>query len=254
MSGRSLRDTALVLAAHGDRGGEAPNGLLLAHRDRLHAAGVFLGVTAGVIKGEPSLEEALTAASGTGATRLAVFPMFMADGYFTRTVLPERIAALGIAVPCTLLPPLGLQPELPDLMLTDALATADRSGIDPGGARLLVVGHGSKLGPASADATRAVAEAIGRSAPFQRVETAFLEEPQFLADALGGAPVPTVISGFFSGEGMHAAEDVPRAMAQSGCPAVYAGPIGASQALAGLILDAVLRHTGLVAPEEPRRN
>ena len=243
MSGRSLRDTALVLAAHGDRGGEAPNGLLLAHRDRLHAAGVFLGVTAGVIKGEPSLEEALTAASGTGATRLAVFPMFMADGYFTRTVLPERIAALGIAVPCTLLPPLGLQPELPDLMLADALATADRSGIDPGGARLLVVGHGSKLGPASADATRAVAEAIGRSAPFQRVETAFLEEPQ-----------PTVISGFFSGEGMHAAEDVPRAMAQSGCPAVYAGPIGASPALAGLILDAVLRHTGLVAPEEPRRN
>jgi sirohydrochlorin ferrochelatase len=109
-------------------------------------------------------------------------------------------------------------------------------------ARLLIVGHGSKIGPASAEATRVVANAIEQTGGFGRVETAFLEEPEFLEDALRrDSASPTIVSGFFSGDGLHAAEDVPEAIAETGAVAIYAGSIGKSAQVTGMIRTAISR-------------
>ncbi|MDX2308564.1 MAG: CbiX/SirB N-terminal domain-containing protein [Hyphomicrobium sp.] len=235
-----LKDVAVVLAAHGDRGGDAPNRALRSHRDGLAAMGLFRTVEAGVLNGEPSLESALKLAQSKGAIRIAVYPMFMSAGYFTNTVLPERISRMGLDRQCRILEPLGLDLRIPELLLAEALAAAHAHGLDPGAARLLIVGHGSKLGPASANATRHVALAVARDSRFKIVDTAFLEEAPFLDDALSGDPMPTVVSGFFSGDGMHAQEDVPKAIAASGHAAVYAGSIGRSAELATVVRDAVV--------------
>jgi sirohydrochlorin ferrochelatase len=48
-----------------------------------------------------------------------------------------------------------------------------------------------------------------------------------------------VVVGFFAGDGLHSAEDVPAAIAESGSRAVYAGSIGKSAKLQDLILAAV---------------
>jgi sirohydrochlorin ferrochelatase len=107
---------------------------------------------------------------------------------------------------------------------------------------LLIVGHGSKIGPASAEATRVVAAAIERAGVFGRVETAFLEEAEFLEDALRrAASTPTIVSGFFSGDGLHAAEDVPEAIAETGASATYAGPIGRSDAVSEIVRGAIIQ-------------
>jgi sirohydrochlorin ferrochelatase len=45
----------------------------------------------------------------------------------------------------------------------------------------------------------------------------------------------TVVLGFFSGDGLHAAEDVPEAISETQAHAVYAGSIGKSPDLPGLI-------------------
>ncbi len=235
-----LKEVAVILAAHGDRGGESPNATLLAHCARLSADGTFRSVAAGILRGEPALEDSVWAALASGATYLAVYPMFMADGYFTRKVLTQRLAALEIPVDVQVLAPLGADQRLPDLMRIEALAAADRSGVAAQTARLLIVGHGSKIGPASAEATREVAAAIDRVGGFARVETAFLEEPEFLEDALRrDVSTPTVVSGFFSGDGLHAAEDVPKAIAVSGARAIYAGPIGKSKRVTEMIRTSI---------------
>lgn len=236
MSTARASDTAVVLAAHGDRGAGFTNAALLAHRQILEDAGCFAAVTAGVLKGDPPLETALASAQASGAARIAVYPFFFADGFFVRTRLAERVAAAGLTTPWDLLPPLGIDPGLPDLMRDHASAAAGRAGFTPAQATLLVVGHGSKFGPASADATRAAASAIAENNAFAAVTTAFLEEPPSIADALRSLAAPVVVSGFFAGEGLHAGEDVPAAIAASGLPALYAGPIGNDPSVSRLIL------------------
>ena len=90
---------------------------------------------------------------------------------------------------------------------------------DPAASRLLVVGHGSKFGPASAEATQERRPRIARAGSFASVATAFLEEPPFLKTRLRRVEAPTVVAGFFFGDGMHAGEDVPAAIAEAGAAA-----------------------------------
>jgi len=229
---------SLVLVGHGDRGAGLTNRNLIAHTETLRAAGRFRSVHCGVLKGDPSLEAAISEASRYGAAPLCIYPFFMADGYFTGKVLPERIAAARPRIAWHMLPPLGLDRRLASLIRDDAIWTRARSGIPPASARLLIVGHGSKLGPASANATRSMAAEVERFGAFREVATAFLEEAPLLVDALkANSEGPTIVTGFFSGDGMHAGEDVPEAIAATGANAVYAGPIGANPKVGQLILE-----------------
>lgn len=228
-------DTAVVLASHGDRGGGFSNAALLAHCAALRASSCFALVTAGVLKGEPSLDDALAEAARATAARVVVYPVFMADGFFVKTRLAERVAAAGLPQPWEILPPLGIDPDLPKIVLRHAEKAALMADFAPAASTLLLVGHGSKFGPASADATRAAAATIAQVNVFAEVATAFLEEPPSIEDALHAVPPPVVVSGFFSGDGMHAADDVPDAIARSGCTAVYAGSVGNDSAISALI-------------------
>jgi sirohydrochlorin ferrochelatase len=235
-----IGDVAVVLAAHGDRGGQHPNATLLMHAAALDAMGLFHSVGAGILRGEPLLDDTVRAAVAAGAKCLAVYPMFMADGYFTRKVLTERLAALEIPIDVHVLAPLGADPRLPELIAAEVVATAASHGLSPETVRLVVVGHGSKIGPASADATRAVAADIAGARRFASVETAFLEEAEFLGDALRrDVDRPTIVAGFFSGDGLHAAEDVPEIIAECGSVAIYAGPIGKAGGITEIIRSAL---------------
>jgi hypothetical protein len=87
-----------------------------------------------------------------------------------------------------------------------------------------------------------VADAIARTCSFQCVAVSFLEEPPFLEDALAGDHPPTIVSGFFFGDGLHAGEDVPAAISVTGARAVYAGPVGSSGGIPALISRALLEE------------
>ena len=228
---------AVVLASHGDRGGSESNAALRSQADAVRAL-TGLRVWTGVLKGEPALEDALAEAAASGAPRIAVYPLFMADGYFVQKVR-DRIAAAGFADRAQLLTPLGLDPGLPDLIVASATETAERGGFAPETSRLLIVGHGSKLGPASASATRKVAARAALARRFASVATAFLEEEPFVDDALCASNAPTVVAGFFFGDGMHGGDDVPDAIAETGARALYTGAIGNSPAVAHLIAAAL---------------
>lgn len=232
---------AIVLAAHGDRGGDGANKHLAAHAKEIAENGDFAGVFYGVLNGNPLLENALDQADGCGASQIIVYPLFMSAGYFVKTVLADRVAAQGLRTPTGIMQPLGMDKRLALLMLEHSLRTSKAAGIVPGEARLLVVGHGSKHGPESADATKRAARMLSSHSPYTRVETAFIEEEPLLKDALERYDGTTVVAGFLSGDGLHAGEDIPDAIKETGAHALYTGPIGLHPRIPDLVLSSLMK-------------
>ena len=166
----------------------------------------------------------------------AVYPLFMADGWFVRSEMPRRLAAAGVEG-FAVLPPLGLDPALPGIGAEVAREAAAAAGIAPHDATLVVVGHGSQKSRASADSTRAFAAALPQQAGFARVTVALLEEPPHLADAaLDG---PAICLPFFATAGGHTTEDIPEGWAAAGAPGPIAPPIGTTEAIPALIAAAI---------------
>jgi sirohydrochlorin ferrochelatase len=56
---------------------------------------------------------------------------------------------------------------------------------------------------------------------------------------LRASAAPAVVAGFFFGNGLHAGEDVPDAITETGANAVYTGAIGNTPAVAPLIAAAL---------------
>jgi sirohydrochlorin ferrochelatase len=133
-------------------------------------------------------------------------------------------------------------------MIADlAAAGASAADLEVRATTVLLVAHGSSKDDASRQAALAVATEIEREGRFAGVETAFLEEPPFLDEALRTVPGPAVVIGLFVGEGMHGGEDLPRAVERCGRDEVVLGePLGRSDALIALICeDAEQGHMAL---------
>ena len=258
LAGQQAQDVAVVIVAHGDRGGSGNgstvvrNQALERHRAHLEASQTFAAVTAGVLKGSPTFEDAVAEACDSGPKAVAIYPFFMADGYFVKTVVPKRLALCGLDdLPHDILKPLGLAPELVDIIVAQAGRSAVGADIDPKQSRLMLVGHGSKYGPASAAATRRAADRLAQhhAGVFADVEVAFLEEAPFLSDQLTDPQRPTIVSGFFNGDGLHAGEDVPAALKDAAGQTAYTGPVGTTPDVSDLIQSEILAALTNPAPQ-----
>lgn len=171
-----------------------------------------------------------------------IYPQFMADGWFVRSETPRRLAEAGVEG-ARMIPPLGLDPDLPVIGARVARDAAQAAGIDPAQATLVVVGHGSKGSRASANSTRAFAEALPDGAGFATVTTAFIEEAPFLADVVPEGPA--VCLPFFATNGGHTTEDIPQGWRGRG---PVAPPIGMTDAIPPLIATALLQAAAAAEP------
>lgn len=235
-----VRNVAAVVVGHGERGRDFSNALLLGHAKAVAAVLPETPVAAGVLSGLPTLEAALGKVANSGAGLILVYPYFMAAGFFVGSKIPKRLAEAGYGGRCRVLAPLGADPGLPSLIMRKAVDVAQTElKMDHGACRLLLAGHGSKVSRASAEATEAVAAELRAMGRFGSVVTAFLEEAPFLGDVVVADAVPTVIVGFFNGDGLHAGEDVPEAMEAAIGPVAYTGAIGGMPEVAGLIANAI---------------
>ncbi len=243
--GQATPPTALVLVAHGDRGGSEPNRVLLEQAHRVAGRGTFATVRAGVLNGEPSIEAAL---AGLDGHEIVVFPFFMSDGYFTGRLVPDRLDAVVRREgwrPPLILPPLGLHPGLVDILLAMTRREVDgrRITVD---CPLILAAHGA----ASNDMARLAIEDLQtavreRLPPARQVLVGYLEEAPFLADTFGSVATPAICVGAFASNGMHSAEDVPgliRAAGRHG-EIIFAGSLGAEPAVADLIHEAARAAT-----------
>jgi sirohydrochlorin ferrochelatase len=224
----------VLLAAHGERGGGADNSgveRLAAELSRREAAAE---IGFGFIKGTPSIPDALRSLK---AARLLVYPLFLADGYFTRIRLPQLIAQAGIHTDrIRTLPPLGLDPALASLVAAKASSTARAGGYADQQVTVILLAHGSTKDAASRLATEALARQLGAAKPFAAISCAFLDEPPALADVVTRTPGPAVVVGLFAGEGLHGREDVPRLIEALRRPDIaFAGNVGAWPEIADVV-------------------
>ena len=173
--------------------------------------------------------------------RIIVYPLFASSGYFTRDRLVQLLdTANDENRNVEVLPPIGHDPGLPDLVLKRAAAVARECGFAPDVSTVILLAHGSRRNSASREVTEQVARAIEDRASFRGVGIALLEERPFLDEALAPVEGPAVVVGMFSGEGMHGAGDAPRLIAElNRNDVVYAGVIGNVAGIEDLVATAV---------------
>jgi sirohydrochlorin ferrochelatase len=190
---------------------------------------------------------ALEAALG-GLVAPAVFPFFMAEGWFTGREVPRRLAAAG-AGGLVRLRPLGTLPGLVALCTAAARAAAQAAGIEPAAATLILAAHGSAVSRTSTLTTEAAAAALRGRAGFARVVTGYVEEPPFIADAARGIGSGLCLP-FFALAAGHVTGDVPAALAEAGFAGPVLPPAGALPGVPALIA-AALAAAPTAAPTGP---
>lgn len=228
---RENRVTAeALIVAHGSPADPAPQEAAL----QTLAAGVAARLPGWRVEGATlAAEGALEAALGR-LTSPVIYPFFMAEGFFTRTLLPRRLTAAG-AGHLRRLPAFGHAAGLDDLCARVALEAVEG---DPRRSTLLLAAHGSQVARASANGARAMAARIAHLAPFGRVLTGFVEEAPFLWQAARGLG-PAVCLPFFALRAGHVVEDVPQMLAAAGFRGTLLPAIGEHAEVPALIARAL---------------
>lgn len=234
----------MLLAAHGERRPGAGNDGVFRIAQALSGRG--LEVAVGFISGVPAIGEALQTLH---ADRVLVYPLFAANGYFTRDRLVQILdEAKKAGRSVEMLTPLGLDPGLPNVVMQQARGAALEHGLTPVACTVILLAHGSQRNPASRQSTEALARALERYGVFRKVEVAFLEEAPSLDDAVATVDGPAVVVGVFSGEGLHGAKDAPGLVARIGRrDVVFAGIMGTAPGIAELVAQAVAAHSRTVS-------
>lgn len=191
-------------------------------------------VAGATLAGPGALETALQAVPGRG---LLVYPLFMADGWFVRLKLPQRLRQAGRTA-FDVLPPLGLHPDLPAICHAYLRRAVAAAGLRERQTTVLLAAHGSPSDPRPRQVAEQAADSIGKTGVFREVRTGLLEEAPFLADAarLDG---PAVCLPFFAGRAGHVNSDLPAALAQASFPGPVLDPIGLRPEVAGIVAAAL---------------
>jgi sirohydrochlorin ferrochelatase len=169
-----------------------------------------------------------------------IYPFFMAEGFFTRTTLPKRLAAAG-RTGLHQLPAFGHDPALLALMAELALAAATQHDLIPADTTLLIAAHGSKVSRASATITETVAATLRATGLFAQIVTGYVEEAPFLHDA-ARIDGPAICLPFFALRAGHVLDDVPEALSQAGFAGPLLPPLGEAPHVARMIAATLIKH------------
>ncbi len=170
----------------------------------------------------------------TGAPGL-VYPMFMAGGWFTKTQLPQRLAAVG-AANWRCLAPFGLDPAVQALAVKIATEATDEQ--PDGRAEVLLAAHGSFRSAAPSEVAYAMVRQL-QAAGMAQVEAGFIDQSPKIADVARGFGPNAVCLPFFAAKGGHVIDDLPQALTEAGFTGRLLPPVGLDGRVPGLIAQAL---------------
>jgi sirohydrochlorin cobaltochelatase len=246
---------ALVLAAHGSHLSPTSGETARRHAAAIRCLGRFHQVIAAFWKEFPSLRDVRYLLD---AERAFVVPLFMADGYFSRRVVPRELDLDGDVterngVRLHYTPPVGTDAEMRRVIRTRvAAAVAGKLPDDQLG--VVVVGHGTVQNPRSKEAVLSHVEALEHEAGYGAVAAAYLEEPPHIGDVPDLLSTPAiVVVPLFVADGYHTLADLPAALglqpdAAGGWPApqlvggrriYYTSAVGNDPTMVDVILERV---------------
>lgn len=172
-----------------------------------------------------------------------VLPFFMADGFFTRQILPARLAAQGSGHLCRLAP-FGLWPETAVLAARILRDASTDAGWPVPETRLLLAAHGSGRGPLAAKAARTVQARIQDETGFGAYRLGFIEQAPFLADAAQDLGTKALCLPLFVARWGHVRDDLPEALAKAAFEGRVLEPLGCHPDVPAIIAKTLSRHAG----------
>lgn len=198
--------SAVLICAHGDGGDAQRNAAIRAVAERV-AKRIDLPVAWAVIKQPETFAAAHDALGAAAQGTVAVYPFFMAEGYFVRVKLPKLLAEAGFADTIRL-GCFGLDPDLVDIVEHRLRSLASMmGGREPQDCRIAMIAHGSGSGEtASRTAAEAVVATLA-SRGLGPIGLGFIEEAPFFDDVIHDLR-PEIVLGFFVSDGTHALDDV----------------------------------------------
>ena len=254
----------VILVAHGSARSAASAEPILALAEALRSRG-FPEVRSAYWKEEPFLHQALEL---TRSSTVVVLPVFLAEGYFSHTVVPRELDLhygdndVGDRR-VHLLPPLAAADALAEIVEARAQEAAP-PGDGTSAAALVVLGHGTPRDPGSADTVLDVCACLARGAKFARVAPAFIDQEPRVENVLQDARETLILLvPFLVAPGWHGGTTVPRELdlgddsaRHGGQRIIYTEPVGTHPAFVelaeALLLDAVpttdLERVGSATP------
>ncbi|MBN9672704.1 CbiX/SirB N-terminal domain-containing protein [Roseibium aggregatum] len=164
-----------------------------------------------------------------------VFPVFMADGWFTQKALAGRLRGTSARQ----LSALGTHPELPRLAARLLRRAAERAGWAHRGFEVLLAAHGSATGSAAAACTMRFADQLSCRLSETQIRVGFLEQEPRLAEAASHCGLRTLALPLFAGAGGHPTRDVPEALDRAGFQGLRLKPLGEAYFIPDLIAHAL---------------
>ena len=203
-------ESALVIVGHGSTLNPDSSLPTHEHARAIRERGCFGEVTVCFWKEEPSMTDVLRTVD---AADIYVVPLFISEGYFTRTVIPRELRLEG---PVTrrggrtirYCEPVGSHPRMTEVLLHRAREVAP--GVPEEETSLLIVGHGTDLNDNSARAAKDQAGRLAQRTRYATVLNTYMEEEPLVAKWADLTETRhVVVVPFFIADGLHSYQDIP---------------------------------------------
>ncbi len=249
---------SVVLVAHGSL--HEPKAFIpaLDHAEALRETGSYESVHAGFLHGEPALTDVITAVEGG---EVVVVPLFVSEGYYTQSVIPERLdAAARPELSMHYTPPVGTHARMADIVKRRVVSAVGDRRESIG---IALVGHGSPETPESANALHQLATTVRTHDRVTCVQSFFLEEPPYvdeIPEAFETAAV--VVVPVFMAEGHHVSQDIPAKLGGitesptriDGYRLWYTPPVGTDPLIVDIVRDRVRTALPTASEHAERQN
>ncbi len=235
---------ALVLVGHGSARNPGTRKPICANVQRLKALNLFNEIRCGLWKEEPHVSITLDKII---SEEVFVVPFFIADGYYTQTVIPEQMQLSGALTrkggqTIHYTRSVGGHPRFADLLLKHARD----AGWRPGDA-LVVLGHGTERNPASGTNVYLQTERIRRQHPAEDIRTMFIDQAPFVQEIWEVCSARRiVIVPLFIADGWHVTETIPEDLGltdgraeKDGRELILTSAVGTDPGLTDVILEMV---------------
>lgn len=244
---KTERSQALIIVGHGSHLSADSSAPVYAHAERIRSSRVFDEVVEAFWKEEPALRDALSLVESDD---VYVVPLFLAEGYFTRGVVPrelglDRWMAESDGRRVHYCQPVGAHASMEALILRRAAQACGLSDAWRREAALVIIGHGTERSGTSGDTVHGLVRVIRERNEFGHVDCGFLDEEPAIATVVDAITQDQVVLvPFFVAEGWHTRSTIPEALELRG-PRTrrgartlwYTDPVGTSPEMADAIIE-----------------
>lgn len=195
---------ALVLVGHGSSKNPNTRKPLDDMVAEIKKTGLYDEVCCGFLKEEGRICKILRPLK---SEHITVVPFFIADGYYTRNVIPNCLQKNELSPLSSVryTAAVGSHPLFAELLLKHAVAAGWQSGD-----ALVVLGHGTPKNPASGRNVYLQADRIRQRNPQEEILTTFIDEPPFVTEAWERCQARRIfVVPLFIGDGWHVTETIP---------------------------------------------